>query len=326
MELYDIENLKKYNDMTTDRSVIMPTEATFDTKVELAIKLWPQINKDGSVAYLFGKGVGVELALRGFVEGREKNDVFFPYRSHSDFEIYNSLNVDYKSIPESKDFVRVFGAQELYPKNKTKGLSDIPDDYMDKTYDVVVYNGNRYLIPELELLFLDKFLRQESTPRKEGNDALLLLKSYKLNIDKIKMYFDRFVKFPAQKKYEKDNLDILQVQNIKLIKMYNSIKEELLEEYDSVSIDDVERKVNQNIDDFRSIPNIRANGVHINLCPEHIKFIEKDGNIFLSEETISDINQLILNSGKFFNLKLDLILSEIEMHYSDIYKDNPQKS
>ena len=40
--------------------------------------------------YLFGKGVGVELALRGTVVGREKNPIVFPYRSHSDFEIYGT--------------------------------------------------------------------------------------------------------------------------------------------------------------------------------------------------------------------------------------------
>ena len=176
----DIEQLKNYNSKTTDTfGIIMPTIEEFDNKIKIAISLWPQINKNGGIDYLFGKGVGVELALRGEVNGRVKNYKNFPYRSHSDFEIYDSLG--YEQIPESSSFVYVFGGQEIYPKTQTKGLACMESDLMDSTYDVVTYQGNTYLIPCLEILFLDKYMKRESTPRQEGYDAFLLMQEYKLN-------------------------------------------------------------------------------------------------------------------------------------------------
>ena len=130
----------------------------------------------GRIDYLFGKGVGVELALRGEVVGRVKNSIDFPYRSHSDFELYNCNGYD--KISESKLFLKVFGAQEWYPKDCTKGLHGIEDGVMYSTYDTVIYKGKYYLVPEFELLFLDKFTRQESTPRDVGCDAFLLMQRW----------------------------------------------------------------------------------------------------------------------------------------------------
>ena len=159
----DIDKLKQYNESTTIDGIIMPTIEDFDNKVRLAISLWPQINENEEISYLFGKGVGVELALRGKVLGREKNNHNFPYRSHSDFEIYDSIG--YERIPESGNFIHVLGAQEIYPKTATKGLHGLDESLMDSTYDVVSYQGGTYLVTCLEILFLDKWMKQESTPR-----------------------------------------------------------------------------------------------------------------------------------------------------------------
>ena len=61
MSIEEINKLKLYNEATSKDGIIMPTKETFDTKVKLAINLWPQINESGSIDYLFGKGVGSSL-------------------------------------------------------------------------------------------------------------------------------------------------------------------------------------------------------------------------------------------------------------------------
>ena len=197
----EVQKIKDYCDSTRINGYEMPIQEVFDRKVEIAVKLWPQKTNDGEIRYLFGKGVGVELALRGEVQGRQKKGNDFPYRSHSDFEIYN-YNGDYASDESAKNFHFVFGAQERYSKNETKALKNIPDGYMDSTYETVIYNGQEYLTPELEILFLDKYLRQESTPREEGCDAILLAREYSLDSEKVIKYYDDFVAKQAIKEID----------------------------------------------------------------------------------------------------------------------------
>ena len=53
------------------------------------------------------------------------------------------------------------------------------------------------LVPQLELLFLDKYIERESTPRTEGYDADLLARQYVLDRAKIHEYLDQLVITPA---------------------------------------------------------------------------------------------------------------------------------
>lgn len=316
MTLEEINKLKEYNDASTINGIMMPTKTEFDVKVQLAIRLWPQVNKSGKIDYLFGKGVGVELALLGNVQNRKKNNCNFPYRSHSDFEIYNTLG--YESIPESKDFVSVFGSQEIYPKTKTKGLEAIQEGYMDETFETVNYQGNTYLVPELELIFLDKYMRQESTCRPQGCDAILLLSEYNLDINKIVDYFERFVRIPNLQRYDDRIKDIYDRQVMKIIKLFEYVKDLMIEDNLPITFEKIEKSVNDYIDRFRSLVGI-TNGVYLSLCPKKIEFIEKNGKIDISATNKEQIKQLIIQSKISEEQKYDNIISEIKQHYYRLY-------
>jgi hypothetical protein len=165
----------------------MGDDATFFAKTWLATRLWPQAG--GTKPYLLGKGAGVELALQGRVVGRTPRPVAFAIRTHSDFELYG-VHAD-TSAP--KAFFRVFGSPERYPPEKTKGLSSLPPDLLVSTGEEVDLGGAfRACVPQLELLFLDKFLVRESTPRPEGYDHELLARRYDLDGPLIHTYLDRY--------------------------------------------------------------------------------------------------------------------------------------
>lgn len=180
-----IEALKKWKDKTQIDGIMMPEEADFYKSILLAISLEPQKNDEGQISYLFGKGIGVEIALRGNIKGREQHEIDIPYRSHSDFELYDRNVENYQ-----KAFNELYGNQEYYPPTKTKGLQNLPEGLMDNTYETVMLDGYEVLVPQLEILFLDKFLRKENTPREEGYDCELLAEKYDLDIDLIKKYLE----------------------------------------------------------------------------------------------------------------------------------------
>lgn len=72
-----ISRLKKWHEETTgDLGIIMPTEQDFYRKTLLATSLWRQEKEEAN--YLLGKGIGIEIALRGRVVGRERRSVEFP--------------------------------------------------------------------------------------------------------------------------------------------------------------------------------------------------------------------------------------------------------
>lgn len=318
----EIERLKKYNDETTsDFGIMMPTLETFDTKVLMATTLWPQINKSGGIDYLLGKGVGAELAIRGEVLGRDKNPVSFPYRSHSDFEIYDCIG--YFKIPEANEFYQVFGAQEYYPKDGTKGLHGMDPTMMDSTYETVTYNGHIYLVPELEILFLDKYLKQESTPREEGCDALLLLQAYPLDIDRINELYDKYVAsielaiFDERMKGAYD----IQVRNIPN-NLLNSLKIELEEYGVEPTLRNINIFMNEKINEFRSMkkPPTVVNGVSLNICPKEIVLVQKeDGTIDISEENKEEIKSLIGVAKRKKREDYKELKQEINDHYDRIY-------
>ena len=153
-----IDLLKKWKSETSIHGIIMPKIEDFYRSVFVAISTHPQKTEDGKINYLFGKGIGVEIALRGEISGRKQFCTKPIYRSHSDFELYNT-----KENPYSDIFQEIFGSQEFYPESATKGLKNIPNGYMDSTYETVIVDGYEILVPQLEILFLDKFLKKEGT-------------------------------------------------------------------------------------------------------------------------------------------------------------------
>ena len=192
----NFEQIKKYHKQTSPNGIIMPDAQTILVKVCLALLLFPQ-RENGKINYLFGKGIGVEIALMGDCIGREKSDVAFEPRSHSDFELYDTKEQRENDKVYTDEFHDIFGGQEIYPATRTKGLTNIPAHYMDKTYQVVDFYGIEVLVPQLEILFMDKFIKQESTPRDEGVDAELLAKKYKMDQELTEKIFNKFYKVEA---------------------------------------------------------------------------------------------------------------------------------
>ena len=183
----DIDKLVAYQKSTSPNGIIMPTKDILVAKVCAALMLLPQKEQNGQINYLFGKGIGIEIALLGNCPGRQTSDASFEVRSHSDFEIYDVK--DDKIFDQYPEFQQVFGAQEYFPESQTKGLVDIPSGYLDRTHQIVDFYGIEVLVPSLEVLYVDKCLRTESTPRPEGYDAHLLAKKYKLNPEICKKLF-----------------------------------------------------------------------------------------------------------------------------------------
>ena len=198
-----LQKLEAWREESSKEGVEMPTEQDFYRKVFLAASLWRQKEGD-KINYLFGKGVGVEIALRGTVKNRKKKEITLSYRTHSDFDLYG---VDYPlgpggysnvgKSPYSEQFLRVFGAQEYFHPTATKGLS-LPPTLLHDTYETVDLGGIEFLIPQLEILFLDKWLRSGVYSRPEGPDAELLAKQYSLDKAKVDMYLDRFARYPKE--------------------------------------------------------------------------------------------------------------------------------
>lgn len=317
----ELEKLKKYNEETSEHGIIMPTLETFDMKVLMATTLWPQINKRGEIDYLLGKGVGAELALRGEVLGRDKNPVSFPYRSHSDFEIYDCIG--YNNIPEARGFFEVFGAQEYYPKDRTKGLERMDPTMMDSTYETVTYNGHIYLVPELEILFLDKYLRQESTPRKEGCDALLLLQAYPLDIDRINELFDKYVSSVELEVFDArvDSSYATQLRNIPG-NLLSGAKRDLEECGIEPTLKNINLAMNMRINNSRSMkrPPSMDSGVYLKTCPKEIVLVQKeDGTIDISDENKEEIKILIEVAKQEERKKYQSLKQEINDHYDRIY-------
>ncbi len=201
LSLKQIAELKQWHESTTvDSGAQMKTMDDFYRKVLLAISLWRQKDSIGTT-YLLGKGVGLEVALQGKVLGRKKKSVGFSYRSHSDFELYGVNDRGNNSL-----FQEVFPGEESFSSGcgKTKGLVNLPPDLLSNTFETVDLGGVKILVPELELLFLDKYVEPEQTPRQEGHDSHLLARQYVLDREKIHKYLDPYVIKPAIQNIEQD--------------------------------------------------------------------------------------------------------------------------
>lgn len=191
-----LADLREWHEVTTKNGLDMPDIDSFTAKTVLARALMPQTNAAGEVQYLFGRGVGVELALQGQVEGRQKQLKEVPYRTHSDFEIYGASADNYDAIPHGDRFKAVFGGQEIYPATKTKGLKELPDDYLLNNAEVVNYGGLDFLVPPMEAQFVDKF--ESGNPKTEKqlrgkSDAELLAQAYPLEAHEVHRLVDDHV-------------------------------------------------------------------------------------------------------------------------------------
>ena len=205
-----IEQLKQWQRATTDnRGIIMPcglvdqggqsitVEQIIHNKLLVATTLYPQISA-GEIQYLFGKGIGCEIAMQATpLQSETKTDYNFEARSHSDFELYGVADMD---NPYTSGFREVFGAQEIYPVNKTKCLHEI--EGMHQLAQSYEWNNLELITPEIELMFLEKLILKESQILRTNDryyDYELLAQRYELDFDKINSYLDRYYIEPNQK-------------------------------------------------------------------------------------------------------------------------------
>ena len=291
----NIAKLQQWHESTTnDLGVIMPTEQDFYRKTLLATSLWHQ--QDGNkINYLLGKGTGVEVALRGNVVGRIKRPVGFSYRSHSDFELYAvnaEIGVD-TVYPEP--FKKVFGAQEYFPVTKTKGLKNIPSTLLHDTAELVDFGGMSVRIPQLELLFLDKYIARESTPRTEGFDAEVLAKQYVLDRQKVHQYLDQFVIQPEIEHIQTQTQGSYQNHIDGVKRNISATRLELEEEgTTNPTVQDLIARVNSKVQSMLDIQGVETravySGIRLNLW-ETLKpnQIDKDGNI-IDQDYLSRLN------------------------------------
>ena len=206
----------------------MPTVESFYQKTLLAASLWRQ-EEDGKINYLFGKGAGVEIALLGEVQGRKKKETPVSYRPHSDFELYaveynaaaNGANLGGADV-YTDEFVKVFGGHEYFPVTKTKGLEDLPPDLLYKTAERVNLGGITLLVPQLEILFLDKWNAREATPRPEGFDDEVLARQYSLDVPLLHDYLQRFIVEPRLAKLEREEAEFLDEHFEAISRLYNA--------------------------------------------------------------------------------------------------------
>lgn len=302
-----LNSLRKWRDDCFLDGNEMPTEDIFYQKVLLAVSIWPQRGKEG-INYLLGKGIGVEIALRGKVLGRKKNDINIPFRPHSDFELYGveERKIDQKSgSPLQYQFSRVFGGQEYFHWTNTKGLKGIRDGVLYDTAETVDLGGVPVLIPQLEMLFLDKFLKKGS-PRPEGYDDLLLARSYKLDRAKIHQYLDDYFISPEKNQLIAHSFDALENQLSGIRRNYIEAADSLKE--DGIDVTKANRlaRLNQKIASWIELsarPG-RVSGIRTQLwIPIEVDQIDDDGNIIdlkckqqvekiIGQELAKDISKL----------------------------------
>ena len=329
-----ITKLQEWQKSTTgDLGVIMPTEQDFYRKTLLAVSLWRQ-QEGKKTNYLLGKGTGVEVALRGNIQNRTKRPIEFSYRSHSDFELYgvdynageNGANLGGKPI-YTEAFREVFGSQEYFPVTKTKGLKNIPPTLLHDTAEVVDFGGVPVRVPQLELLFLDKYMAKESTPRTEGHDADLLARQYVLDRARIHQYLDQLVIAPAVSEIQKRTQRDYQSQLDGIKRNIGWIRQEFEEAGVDPAPQDLVEKLNERtqamLDIWGSESNVVSSGIRLNLW-ETIKpeQIDANGNIIdqdLLQRLQGKVQQMesaAIERYKGKHLEIDQLFDDIEKEFA----------
>jgi hypothetical protein len=317
-----LTKIHEWSQNTNGGGSFMDTEDMFYKKIYLASSLWRQ--KDGnSFNYLQGKGTGVEVALRGTIEGRKKRPYNFSYRSHSDFDLYG-VNLDsYNDLTKyySPQFHKVFGSEEVYPNEFTKGLTNLPPSLLHDTAEKVNLGGIEVYIPKLELLFLDKFIMRESTPRPEGFDAVLLAYQYELDLEELHRYLDDYVISNITKDYKKEEAELLNNYRnlipIFLKRMTKRITETISYSEDSHELKKFIEKFIAEINDLAKVGGFMAGfkiAIFTTITSEDFdqkaNFTEDYINKF--EERIKSFYESEITRVKNLHNKLDIIFSKIK--------------
>ena len=327
--------LREWHDQTRDGGIDMPTEKAFYEKVLLAISLWRQ-QEGEKTNYLLGKGTGVEVALRGNITGRTKRPIEFSYRSHSDFELYgvdyeaaeNGTNLGGKPV-YTEPFVKIFGSQEYFPVTKTKGLKNIPPTLLYDTAEVVDFGGVSARVPQLELLFLDKYMARESTPRPEGHDAELLARQYVLDRAKTHQYLDQLVIEPAVAQIQAQTQRDYQGQLDSIKRNIAFTRREFEEEEIDPAPQDLVARINERIQSMLDIhgmeKSISYSGIRLNLwetlTPEQI---DNEGNIvdqeFLRklEAKVKDMETTAIARYNNKHQELDKLFDDIDKEFATV--------
>jgi len=295
-----LEIIRQWKKITFIDGNEMPNIDVFLVKIILARALMPQVDSNGTTQYLFGKGVGAEITLLGKIEGRDKLLDSIPYRPHSDFEIYAVKNSDYNNISNSESFFKVFGSQEIYPLEKTKGLSNLPPTFLYETCETVDLGGIKFLVPDLEIQFLDKFEKgsERTEKRLRGKtDAEFLAENFQLDSKKIHELLDNYV-IPYQIEHLEQSYNVEKIiNNLKLAiekyaKAMRSQDKEVVD-YDKSIL--YAALVNNNLDGF-----ISKEEIFKLLSEDNYKKIEQE-IINIKEQKIA----LLLNKHHQIDLILD---------------------
>lgn len=208
----DIDQIVAWNKATTNADGIMMPRGILNEageaisirdlihdKLLVATTLWPQA-ENNNTNYLFGKGIGSEIALQATPLGRQtKTNKIFEARPHSDFELYGLSDMEQ---PYTEEFFRVFGAQEIYDINSTKAFKDIPNILNDsQSYE---WNGLELMTPDIELMFLEKLILKENAIYRQTDayyDYELLSQRYTLDFEKINNYLEDYYVKPQSNDY-----------------------------------------------------------------------------------------------------------------------------
>jgi len=251
---------------------LMPTLDDFNKRIEILFNIWNPKN-DNKINYLIGKGIAVELALRGKID-RESRKITFSYRKHYDLELYIA-DEQVESKENYKNFQFVFGNQEVL--DTIKSLHNLPNDLLFNSSEKVIYNLHEYYIPELELLFLDKFLRVEENARIEGYDYLLLLKKYKLNLEKVLNYFDKYYLEPIVNAFDEGYKNLVNDQINGLVSLARMVASDSVLENGEFEVRRIIKYINEKIEVMKK-ENISFFGLKGNLLEYNppIKFINEE--------------------------------------------------
>ena len=314
-----IDLLKKWKSETSIHGIIMPKIEDFYRSVFVAISTHPQKTEDGKINYLFGKGIGVEIALRGEISGRKQFCTKPIYRSHSDFELYNT-----KENPYSDIFQEIFGSQEFYPESATKGLKNIPNGYMDSTYETVIVDGYEILVPQLEILFLDKFLKKEGTPRDGVYDCELLAREYELDFELIKEYLEKY--YFSYEEQKQRNTEKEYKENFA-----SRLSRNLTNEFDdNENIELTVNEWNNKVIQMASISkNVQISGIkadmYIPISEEDVD-VNENGEVVISRDYISRTIELISDSTdkKIKNERIET-LTELEELFRRVKEGRTEK-
>lgn len=206
------ELAKWHNDTTIGSGIFMPDIDTFVRKTVLAKALMPQSAPDSTIQYLFGNSHGLELSIQGEVIGHKKRVDENPLRTHIGFGL---LGCKFKNenIPGSRPsqlvnsdrFRHVFGNHKTFSLDHTEGLAGLPDEALHATSDTVLLGGVIFLVPQLELQFVDKYLTS-NLPLEQSfrgmSDAQALATVYKLDRDVIHFALDNYVIKPVFENFQ----------------------------------------------------------------------------------------------------------------------------